>query len=347
MHKFKITEIIHQPNQNISIRFEDTTGDFPEYKAGQFLTLSFLFGNREVRRSYSFSSSPILNEPYEITVKRVDNGEISRLLHHKTRVGDVIHAMDPQGLFTYEPQPETRRIIFLFAAGVGITPLYSILKTALVGEEKSKVVLVYSNSSKEKTLFYNELLDWQAKYPDRLKIEFIWSNAKNLLKARLNRDYIIQLLQEYVEPEVESIYYTCGPLFYMDLCRFTLLGMGIPDEHIKKETFHFPEEEEDDDEKEEEPVDTRSYDVVIRLNGTNYTLTIPYNKTILDVGLEHKLQLPYSCKSGMCSTCISQVTKGAVRMDYNEVLTDREVENGRCLICTAHPVEDGTTIQVL
>src|SRR5690606_5573335 len=104
------------------------------------------------------------------------------------------------------------RIIFLFAAGVGITPLYSILKTALVGEEKSKVVLVYSNSSKEKTLFYNELLDWQAKYPDRLKIEFIWSNAKNLLKARLNRDYIIQLLQEYVEPEVESIYYTCGPL---------------------------------------------------------------------------------------------------------------------------------------
>ncbi len=347
MHKFKITEIIHQPNQNISIRFEDTTGDFPEYKAGQFLTLSFLFGNREVRRSYSFSSSPILNEPYEITVKRVDNGEISRLLHHKTRVGDVIHAMDPQGLFTYEPQPETRRIIFLFAAGVGITPLYSILKTALVGEEKSKVVLVYSNSSKEKTLFYNELLDWQAKYPDRLKIEFIWSNAKNLLKARLNRDYIIQLLQEYVEPEVESIYYTCGPLFYMDLCRFTLLGMGIPDEHIKKETFHFPEEEEDDDEKEEEPVDTRSYDVVIRLNGTNYTLTIPYNKTILDVGLEHKLQLPYSCKSGMCSTCISQVTKGAVRMDYNEVLTDREVENGRCLICTAHPVEEGTTIQVL
>src|SRR5690606_16229106 len=108
MHKFKITEIIHQPNQNISIRFEDTTGDFPEYKAGQFLTLSFLFGNREVRRSYSFSSSPILNEPYEITVKRVDNGEISRLLHHKTRVGDVIHAMNPQGLFTYEPQPETR-----------------------------------------------------------------------------------------------------------------------------------------------------------------------------------------------------------------------------------------------
>jgi ring-1,2-phenylacetyl-CoA epoxidase subunit PaaE len=133
----------------------------------------------------------------------------------------------------------------------------------------------------------------------------------------------------------------------MDLCRFTLLGMGVPDEHIKKETFHFPDEEEDDDEKEEEPVDTRSYDVVLRFNGENHALTIPYDKTILDVGLEHKLKLPYSCKSGMCSTCISQVTAGAVRMDYNEVLTEREVDNGRCLICTSHPVEDGTTIQVL
>ncbi|NGM61656.1 ferredoxin--NADP reductase [Sphingobacterium sp. SGG-5] len=347
MYKFKITAITPQPNQNVSIRFEDMTGGFPAYKAGQFLTLSFLFGDREVRRSYSFSSSPIANEPYEITVKRVDNGEISRLLHHKTRVGDIVHVMDPQGLFTYEPQEGTERTIFLFAAGVGITPLYSILKTVLLGEKKSKVILIYSNSSKERTLFYDELLDWQVKYPDRLKIEFIWSNTKNLLKARLNRDYIIRLLREHLEEDANSIYYTCGPLFYMDLCRFTLLGMGVPDEDIKKETFHFPEEEEDDDEKEEEPVDTTSYNVVIRLNGVNHALTIPYNKTILDVGLEHKLELPYSCKSGMCSTCISQVTKGAVRMDYNEVLTDREVENGRCLICTAHPLEDGTTIQVL
>ncbi len=347
MHKFKITEIIQQPNQNISIRFEDVTGNFPKYKAGQFLTLSFLFGEREVRRSYSFSSSPMIEEPYEITVKRVDNGEISRLLHHSTRSGDIVHVMDPQGLFVYDPQKESSRTIFLFAAGVGVTPLYSILKTALVAEAKSKVVLIYSNSSKERTLFYEELLAWQAKYPDRLKIEFIWSNTKNLLKARLNRDYIIQLVNEQRETGIDSIYYTCGPLFYMDLCRFTLLGMGIPDEHIKKETFHFPEEEDDDDEKEEEPVDMSSYDVVVRLNGINHTLTVPYNKTILDVGLEHKLPLPYSCKSGMCSTCISQVVRGAVRMDYNEVLTDREVDNGRCLICTAHPLEEGTTIQVL
>lgn len=347
MHKFKITDIIPRPNNNISIRFEDLGGEFPPYIAGQFLTLSFLFGDREVRRSYSFSSSPVVDEPYEITVKRVDNGEISRLLHHRTEVGEVIDVMSAQGQLSYEPDAETARVVFLFAAGVGITPLFSILKTALVAEENSKIVLLYSNSSRERTLFYEELLEWQSRYPDRLHIEFIWSDSKYLLKARLNREYIIELLQQHLPQDTESVFYTCGPLFYMDLCRFTLLGMGVPDEKIKRETFHFPEEEEDDDEKEEEPVDTSSYDVILQMDGQSHRLTIPYNKTILDVGLEHKLKLPYSCKSGMCSTCISQVTQGSVRMDYNEVLTEREVENGRCLICTSHPLEEETTIQIL
>lgn len=347
MYKFRISDIIRQPNHNISIRFQDLSGNFPSYKAGQFLTLCFEFGEREVRRSYSFSSSPDVDEPYEITVKRVDNGEISRLLHHSTAVGDVIDVMDPQGLFVYEPREDISRTVFLFGAGVGVTPLFSILKTALMREINSKVVLIYSNSSKERTLFYEELLRWQALYPERLKIEFIWSSTKNLMKARLNREYLISVVKENLEERRDSVFYTCGPLFYMDLCRFTLLGMGFPDETIKKETFHFPEEEEDEDEKEEEPVDKTAYAITIKFNGHEYPLTIPYNKSVLDVGLEQKIKLPYSCKSGMCSTCISQVHEGAVRMDYNEVLTDREVANGKCLICTSHPIENGTIIEIL
>ncbi|MFZ4861540.1 2Fe-2S iron-sulfur cluster-binding protein [Sphingobacterium sp. Mn56C] len=347
MYKFEVTAIIPLVNNNISIRFKDLDGNFPRYKAGQFLTLAFQFGDREVRRSYSFSSAPDIDDYYEITVKRVDNGEISRLLHHKTQVGDIIDVMDPQGLFGYEPQHAIPRTVFLFAAGVGITPLLSILKTALIKEKNSKVVLVYSNSAQKQTLFYDELLAWQQDYPERLHIEFIWSDAKNLLKARLNREYLIQLVKAHVVTGVEPIFYTCGPLFYMDLCRFTLLGMGFPDHNIKRETFHFPEEEEDEDEKDEAPVDETTYAVTLRFKGEDHRLMVPYNKTILDVALEHKLKLPYSCKSGMCSTCISQVIQGAVQMSYNEVLTDREVENGRCLICTAHPTLPNTHIEVL
>ena len=347
MYELQISKIIRQPNQNVTIEFKDVSGNYPSYKAGQFLTLSFLFGEREVRRSYSFSSSPDVDEPLAITVKRVDNGEISRLLHHQTHEGDPILALDPQGLFFYEPEEDVERTLFLFGAGVGITPLFSILKTALTREKNSKVVLVYSNSNPDQTVFTKELKAWEAQYPDRLTIIWIFSNTKNLLKARLNRDFLIEIVKNHVREDVESLFYTCGPIFYMDLVRFTLLGMGFPDGNIRKETFHFPEEEEDEDEKEEVPVDTTAYAIKLRFQGEEHDLVIPYNKTVLDVGLENKIKLPYSCKSGMCSTCVSQCTSGEVRMDYNEVLTDREVANGRCLICVSHPIAEGTVIEVL
>ncbi|TDS13225.1 ring-1,2-phenylacetyl-CoA epoxidase subunit PaaE [Sphingobacterium paludis] len=347
MYKFEIAEIVRQPNDNVTISFHDLSGNYPAPKSGQFLTLCFTFGEREVRRSYSFSSSPYVDEPLAVTVKRVDNGEISRLLHHKAQVGDIIDVLEPQGIFFYEPEPTAERTLFLFAAGVGVTPLYSILKTTLVAEEKTKVVLVYSNGSAGRTVFYEELQQWQERYPDRFKIIWIFSNSKNLLNARLNREYLLRIVQQHLLAGEQALFFTCGPVFYMDLVRFTLLGMGIPDQDIRKETFHFPEEEEDDDERDEAPVDMTTHAVVLRFQGQSYPLEVPYNKTILDVGLQHKIKLPYSCKSGMCSTCISQCVSGSVRMDYNEVLTDREVDNGRCLICVAHPLEAGTVIEVL
>jgi len=347
MYKFEISNIIYQPNDTVTLIFKDLSGHYPKPKAGQFLTVSFTFGEREVRRSYSFSSSPDVEEPLAVTVKRVDNGEISRFLHHQVKIGDIINVLEPQGLFYYEPQRDRKCTLFLFAAGVGITPLYSILKTALMGEDKTRVMLVYSNRTVESTVFREELLEWQKKYPDRLEIEWIFSSSKNLLHARLNREYLIRIVREQMPSDGEALFFTCGPVFYMDLVRFTLLGMGIPDSYITKETFYFPEEEEDDDEREEEPVDMTSYGIKLRFQGMEYELTVPYDKTVLDVGLEHKIKLPYSCKSGMCSTCISQCTTGRVRMDYNEVLTDREVENGRCLICVSHPLEEGTVIEVM
>lgn len=346
-YPFRIAEIIRQPNENVTIHLTDLSGEYPAYLAGEFLTLEFDFNGRQVRRSYSFSSSPAVDEPLAITVKRVDNGEISRLLHHRSQVGDKLQVLPSQGMLAYTPDVIGKsKTLFLFAAGVGVTPLFSILKTALVAESDTNIVLVYSNGSAERTLFLEELQAWQAQYPDRLHIEWIFSNAKNLLTARLNREYIIRLIDAHKKEGSTLSFYLCGPVFYMDLCRFTLLGMGYPDADIHRETFHFPEEEEDDDEREEEEVDTTAYNVVLKYQGKSYELSVPYNKTVLDAGLAEKIRLPYSCKSGMCSTCISQVTNGSVRMSYNEVLTDREVENGQCLICTAHPLEDGTVIEV-
>lgn len=320
---------------------------YPDYLAGQFISLIFQGKHKEIRRSYSLNSSPDVDEPLSITVKRVENGEISRLLHHKTMVNDVLLAQAPQGLFYYIPEENLYRTVFLFAAGVGITPLFAILKTALVREQNSQIVLVYSNRSREEALFYDELNLWQQQYPDRLKIVWVFSNSKNLMTARLNKFYIERLLKEHLQYERgDALFYTCGPIIYMDLCRITLLGMGFDIKQIKRETFVLPEDEmDDDDNSPEKVVDRNTYSVVLDFKGELHQLDVPWPQRILDVALAHKIPLPYSCHAGMCSTCAATCTQGGVRMDYNEVLTDEELAKGRVLVCTGHPTENNTIIK--
>jgi len=346
MYKLRIDKIINQPGDNITLQLQPVDADYPEYLAGQFISLIFEGKHKEIRRSYSFNSSPDVNEPLSITVKRVENGEISRLLHHKTAEGDILLAQGPQGLFSYLPEENLERDVFLFAAGVGITPLFAIMKTALVRETKSKITLVYSNRSLEDTLFYEELNEWQRKYPERLKIIFVFSNSKNLMTARLNKFYIEKILKEHlVFAKEKALFYSCGPVIYMDLCRITLLGMGFDISQIKRETFVLPEDEVDEDDSSEKIVDKNTYSVILNFQGETYNLDIPWPKRILDVALEHKIKLPYSCRGCVCSTCVANCTKGNVRMDYNEVLTDDELERGRVLVCTGRPTENGTTIE--
>ncbi|HEX8608397.1 MAG TPA: FAD-binding oxidoreductase, partial [Pedobacter sp.] len=129
--KLRIDAMTYGPGETLVLTFGIIGGGRPSYLAGQFLTLQFRINNRELRRSYSLCSSPALDEPLSIAIKRVENGEISRFLHHKIAVGDVLEALEPNGLFTYAPVKEVKRTIFLFAAGVGITPIFSIIKTAL------------------------------------------------------------------------------------------------------------------------------------------------------------------------------------------------------------------------
>lgn len=344
--KLRITDMIFGPSDTVVIVFDTPEQEKPLYKAGQFLTLLFNVRNRELRRSYSLCSSPDMDEPLAIAIKRVENGEISRLLHHHTVVGDEILAMEPNGLFVYNPERNLERTVFLFAAGVGITPLFSIIKTALSRETSSQIVLVYSNRTAQDTLFYDQLNEWQLGYPDRFRIIYAFSQSQDLLTARLNVSLVQKVVAENLAfDRSEALFYTCGPLDYMNTCSITLLNLGFDRTQIKRETFVLPEDEADDDDTTEKAViDTKTYSVVLHFQESIYTLEVPYNKTILNAALEKKIKLPYSCKSGLCSTCIATCTKGKVRMDYNQVLVDEEIANGRVLVCTGHPTENETTI---
>jgi ring-1,2-phenylacetyl-CoA epoxidase subunit PaaE len=308
------------------------------------LSLIFRNNNKELRRSYSFCSSPDVDETISIAVKLVENGEISRFIHHQLVAGDVVEIALPNGQFIYQPDAKMKTV-FLFAAGVGITPIFSILKTALVKETNSKIVLIYSSRSPYETLFFEEIASWQAQYADRFTLIHLFSNAKNLMRARLNGFLINQLVKENLKFNKEdAICYTCGPYDYMDVCRITLLGAGFKPHQIKRETFVMPEDEVDEDDGTEKVVDKNTYSIILHFKGNVHHLSVPWPKRILDVALENKINLPYSCSGGVCSTCTATCIAGGVRMDYNEVLTDDEISNGRVLVCTGHPTANGTTI---
>jgi len=164
--------------------------------------------------------------------------------------------------------------------------------------------------------------------------------------ARLNVFLIEKIVKECMEfNERDALFYTCGPIDYMVTCRITLLNLGFDISQIKRETFVMPEDEVDEDDTTEKEVkDTNTYSVVLNLRGQEYRLSVPYNKTILNAALEQNIDVPYSCKAGICSTCTANCVKGGVRMDYNEILMDDEIAAGRVLVCTGHPTENDTTI---
>lgn len=338
--------MIYGPGEALVLTFGILNGPMPTYLAGQFLTLQFHVNNRELRRSYSLCSSPALDEPLSIAIKRVENGEISRLLHHKTSVGDVLEALEPNGLFIYDPVPALKRTVFLFAAGVGITPVFSIIKTALVQEVHSKLILVYSSRSVEETLFYAELNELEKVYPDRFRIVYVSSHSKNLLYARLNVFLIEKLISQYLEFDPQdALFYTCGPIDYMVTCRIKLLELGYNIAQIKRETFVLPEDEADEDDMTEKGTgDTNTYTVILNNRGVINRIAVPYNRTILQEALLNNIDIPYSCRAGICSTCTGTCTTGMVKMDYNEVLVADEIAAGRVLVCTGHPTENDTTI---
>ncbi|MES2416800.1 MAG: ferredoxin--NADP reductase [Bacteroidota bacterium] len=344
--KLRVISIDRQAGAVLTLSFESLNKKKLVYKAGQFLPLIFRVNGKELRRSYSFCSSPAVNEPVAIAVKLVENGEISRFIHHQLAVGDIVEIAKPNGQFIYHTTTKAKRTVFLFAAGVGITPLFSILKTALIEEISSKIVLIYSSRSAQETLFLEELKGWEKKYPNRLKIIHLFSSAKNLFNARLNGFLINELVKENMVFEKEdALFYTCGPVDYMDVCRITLLSSGFKPQQVKRETFVLPEDEVDEDDTSEAKVkDTNTYTVNLHFQGNIHQIIVPYPRRILEVALENQINLPYSCSGGVCSTCTATCIKGGVRMDYNEVLTDDELLKGRVLVCTGHPTENETTI---
>ena len=304
-----------------------------DYQAGQFITLVDNSGSKEIRRSYSITSSPVLNEPLCIAVKRIDNGFFSRKLVDQVRVGDILFTTGAAGFFRLPDNIKSYGTIFFFAAGSGIAPVLSLIKTVLHLYPGIRVFLIYSNQSVKTTAFYQELKSLQLKYPHQFHIDFLYSSEADLRKARLNRELLLEFLTIKRFDRGKTFFYTCGPESYMRMIIFLLMEEGFPKENIKKEDFN-PGNKKITDRL---PPDKNSYQVHLQLNGKTYDIPVQYPDSILRAAQKLKLNLPYSCETGKCGSCAALCISGKVWLSYNEVLTEKDLGLGLTLTCTGHP----------
>ena len=277
------------------------------------------------------------------TVKRIDNGAYSRLLTDKATVGDKLYTTGAAGLFTLPQQITAYKQLFFFAAGIGITPIFSLIKTLLNAQPEQNVVLIYSNRSKEEVVFYNELQALSEKFPDRFKIELLYSTSFDLARARLSKALVPVLLDEYaLAQKQEILFYICGPFTYMRMVIFSLEEQGISDEQIRKENFNTNDRQV----KKIESPDKATHTATIKYQGKEYTFPVVFPDTILQAAKKIGLILPYSCETGRCGSCAAICKKGKVWLSYNEVLMDMDLKHGSILTCVGHPIDGDVTIEI-
>jgi ring-1,2-phenylacetyl-CoA epoxidase subunit PaaE len=311
-------------------------------KSGQFLTFVFEDMQGEERRSYSLSGSPELNEPLAITVKRVPNGKYSRPFIDDLKAGDILSVSGASGQFVLPEQVDDYHQVFFFAAGIGIVPVFSIIKTLLHLHPKVQVVLLYSNTSVDTTVFYREILSLHEKFPNSFRPEFLFSSAPDLNRARLSKWLLPQLLSEYSAAEKDKqLFYTCGPFPYMRMVSLSLVEAGYSTEQIRKENF-----DTSSPALKVQPPDKDMHEVVIVLKGKEYHMQVQYPQSILQAARSHNINLPYSCDTGRCGSCMMYCKEGSVWMSYNEVLTDKDVLQGKVLTCTGYPVNGNVKLTV-
>lgn len=313
------------------------------YKAGQYLTFVHAAQDQEIRRSYSITSSPGIDEAIAIGVKRIPNGFFSRLLVDHAEVGDELVTIGAGGLFVLPGDLEKYKQLFFFAAGSGITPIYSIIRSALHAHSCPKVVLIYSTHAPSTTIFSDELQSLQKQFSGQLSIEWLFSNSPNLSGARLYRDSLIQFVKSYSISSLDaSLFFICGPISYMRMCTFVLQEMEVPPENIKRENFLIAQPRP----LHVLPPDQHPHFARITFGGNQYRVLVYYPDSILGAARKQGIVLPYSCETGRCASCLARCTKGTVWLSHNEVLTETELSKGFTLTCVGHPLGGDVDLQI-
>ena len=343
----KVREVVKETADTVSIYFEQPE-PYLDYKPGQFLTLVIDFEGKEQRRSYSLCTSPYVDPFPGISVKRVPGGLFSNFLNEKIHPGKTINVLKPLGNFTTDFHSKNQKHFFLIAGGSGITPMMGILKSVLANEPKSKVTLLYASRHEEHIIFKKELAELEAKHEGKLKVIHNLSQPTDSwtgLKGRLSLEKLAEFIKgAESEGEFESEYFICGPEGILENSLVVLEQLGVNKDRIHKESFYSAAAEAAHEANASNTGLTR--DVKILMEGEEYMISVSPDKTILEAGLNQDLNMPYSCQSGLCTACRGKLISGQVKMDEDDGLSEKEINEGYVLCCVGRPLTDDVQISI-
>ena len=338
LHELIISDIVKETSEAVSVTFVVPIELKSKYifLPGQYLTLELLINNEKIRRDYSISSTPSSGN-LTVTIKKVKNGIFSNYANDSLRKGSLINVSLPRGRFVYDSNSNSPKIILAFAAGSGITPIISIIKTALENSPKTSCRLIYGNKSPKTTIFLNDLKNLKQVYKNRFDLQFVYSQVqdKNSLNGRIDAEKTAHFLQNLSsEQKSLSNYYLCGPEKMIFNVKNELLKNNIKEEKILFELFSSTSSLET---KNNLNSNNSFCEATIQFEDSTEKIKILKDQTVLDAALSKDIEVPYSCKGGVCSSCICRIKEGGAQMRQNSVLTDKEVDEGLVLSCQAVP----------
>lgn len=347
----RINDITRETTDAVSVAFEVPEELTEHYKfiPGQYLTFKHNANGEEIRRSYSLCSSPLDGE-LRVAIKKVDGGRFSTYANEELAVGTELEVMTPDGNFYTQLNANQKKNYVGFAAGSGITPIYSILKSVLETEPESTFTLFYGNKTTHSIIFRDKIDGLKNKYMDRLEVHHVLSRedqGTDLLKGRIDDGKCRSFAERFFDVASVNEYFLCGPEAMINSVSETLTALGADKKKIHYELFTSPAQSIAH--KTSVSATKKSGDlqsaVTVILDGeeTHFDLE---NKgfSILDAALDAGADVPYACKGAVCCTCRAKVTEGSVEMDMNYALEDDEVEDGYILTCQSHPTSEKVVV---
>lgn len=338
--ELKVADVVNIAKDAINIIFEKP--NHFEYQPGQFITIIRSVNGKKIRRAYSLNSTPFEDENPSVTVKRVADGLMSNDLNETLEKGDSLEIMNPMGLFTTSYSEDNERTAVFYGGGSGITPLISILRSILIKEPKSKVVLLYANRSEEYIIFKDLLKDLNVKYGGRMITKHILENGDADYSGRITTE-IVNDLHHSAGINAAAEHYICGPQPMMDVVADSLKILNISDEKVRMESFEAGKTSPS--EIIDQSSDSES-EVTIVLDGEEYAITVKKGASVLDTALDNELDMPYSCQSGLCTACRGKCIEGNVTIDDAEGLSQEELDEGYVLTCVGKPISDRVKIEM-